>query len=523
MNIINTKQKAVIYVRVSSDEQVDGTSLEFQESECRKYCERKDFEVAELFKEKGESAKDLSLNNRHEFLKAIEYCRKHKGNVQAFVVLRVSRFARNTEDHLAVRKILAGYGTNLHSVTEAIGNKPQEKVFEVMAAAFSEYDNAIRKQQCTDGMNEKINQGIWPWKPPLGYECGYFRKRDQKKNEPDKSDLARFPIIKRLLMACLEQKIKSTTELAILAKQWGLTNRKGVNVSRQSIDHIFANEFYAGILKNPFTGKKSKGRHEPMISQEEFNQIQLIRKGMTPTMLAKRLKNNPDFPLTRDIKCAVCGVGLSGSHPRGNGGIYSYYHCHNKKCLAFGKNIPQKELHEDFIALLGKITPKQDFLDLFKEIVLDVWRTNGAMLEDAVKRQDLDIQQLKQKKIDYVEMIRKGTVDEKFGKELIDSTDNEIASKQITMRENNIDKLDIESAVIYASNFISDLPRIWTDLDVDTKKRFQKLIFPEGISFDKKLGFGTAKLGLIYELIGKLESKEANFVVPRGIEPLFSG
>ena len=41
-------------------------------------------------------------------------------------------------------------------------NKPEvlEKVFEVMAAAFSEYDNAIRKQQCTDGMSQKVNQGI---------------------------------------------------------------------------------------------------------------------------------------------------------------------------------------------------------------------------------------------------------------------------------------------------------------------------------------------------------------------------
>ena len=59
---------AIIYVRVSDPTQVSGTSLEFQEQECSKYCERSGMEVAAVFREEGESAKDLSLNNRLEFL-----------------------------------------------------------------------------------------------------------------------------------------------------------------------------------------------------------------------------------------------------------------------------------------------------------------------------------------------------------------------------------------------------------------------------------------------------------------------
>ena len=520
--IISKNRRAIIYIRVSSDEQVDGTSLEFQESECKKYAERLGFEVIQVFREEGQSAKDMSLNNRKAFLAAIQFCRKNKGKVEAFIVLRVSRFARNTEDHMAVRKILAGYGTGLHSVTEAIGNKPQEKVFEVMAAAFSEYDNAIRKQQCTDGMSEKVNQGIYPWKPPIGYACARFKSRDLKKTEADKPDLIRFPIIQRLLRTCLEQKIKSTLELTELANKWGITNRQGGKISRQSIDHIFANKFYAGIIINPFTGKEIEGKHERMIEPEEFNQIQLIRKGKVKATIIKRLKNHPDFPLTRDVRCSYCRVGLSGSHPRGNGGVYSYYHCHNKKCPLYCKNIAQSKMHEDFIAWLGTVTPKQEFLDLFREVVLDVWRNNGAALEDAIKRQDVEIQLLKQKKLDYVEMIRKSTISEEFGKEIIESTDVEIAAKQITMRENNIDKLDLETASIYATNFISDLPRTWIDLDVETKKRFQKLILPAGITYDKKSGFGTAQLGLIYEINRQLDGQKTNLVDLRGFEPLAS-
>ena len=109
--------RGIIYTRVSSDEQVKGTSLEHQEELCRKYCQEKGIEVDLVFREEGESAKDLSLQNRKKFLGALEFCRKNKDKVQAFVVLRVDRFARNADDHFAIRKILATYGTTLHSVT----------------------------------------------------------------------------------------------------------------------------------------------------------------------------------------------------------------------------------------------------------------------------------------------------------------------------------------------------------------------------------------------------------------------
>ncbi len=176
--------KGVIYIRVSSDEQVKGTSLEFQEEQCLRYCKSNNIEVVGVFRDKGQSAKDLSKGNRKKFLEALEFCRKNKKNVDAFIVLRVERFARNTEDHFAVRKLLLGHGVNLHSVTEPIGNKPAEKFIETVLAGAAEYDNALRKQRCSDGMSKKIDQGIYPWKSPIGYECGHYKKRGEKKTAP---------------------------------------------------------------------------------------------------------------------------------------------------------------------------------------------------------------------------------------------------------------------------------------------------------------------------------------------------
>jgi len=70
---------------------------------------------------------------------------------------------------------------------------------------------------------------------------------------------------------------------------------------------------------------------------------------------------------------------------------------------------------------------------------------------------------------------------------------------KISLDETRIDQFDIESVLSYANNFIANLGRQWMDLST-SHLRFQKMVFPEGISYTRGKGFGTARLGLIYQL-----------------------
>jgi site-specific DNA recombinase len=54
MSLNNKPQKAVIYCRVSSQQQVtQGSGLESQETRCKNYAASKNYEVAAVFKEEG--------------------------------------------------------------------------------------------------------------------------------------------------------------------------------------------------------------------------------------------------------------------------------------------------------------------------------------------------------------------------------------------------------------------------------------------------------------------------------------
>jgi len=503
--------KGVIYTRVSSDEQVKGTSLEFQEDLCRKYCEQKGVEVAAVFREEGETAKDLSLNNRKKFLEALEFCRKYKNQIQNFVVLRVDRFARNTEDHFAVRKILLGYGTSLHSVTEPIGNKPAEKFIETVLAGAAEYDNAIRKQRCTDGMMSRINQGFLPWQPPPGYDCLNSKKRGEKKTEPDPPNERLFPIIQRGLKE-FAQGMYSQVELAQAMNKWGFENARGIKCYPQFVDRILGKylKHYAGIITNPWTGKDVDGLHKPMITKDEMYQIMLIRSGKARNVA--RNKYNSDFPLRRTVRCGVCMNLLTASSPRSKGNKYFYYHCKNSQCLMYGKSIPKLDLERDFLVYLERITPKEDFLAVFREIVLDSWKDDKQLWELEAKKcaRQMEIVETKKKRI--YEMREDGSYTKEEFIERKEAVENEIATVKISLSEARIEEFDVESSLTYAASFIRDVGRQWFDLPPQLRQKFQKLVFPEGIAYLQNEGFGNPNLSAIYELNRRFADKQSHLV-----------
>ena len=510
--------KAVIYTRVSSEEQVSGTSLDFQEEQCRIYCKNKGIEVLEVFREEGASAKTAV---RAEFLRAIEFCRKNRGSVNYFVVAKVDRFARNTEDHFAVRKMLLDFGVQLHSVSEPIGgNSPIEKLFETLLAGFADFDNAIRRQRCMDGMSERINQGIYPWMPPLGYLPTNTSRQGLKKTEPDPPDEILFPIIQRALVEFSKGKT-SKMELVRLMDSWGFsTKRGGKRTHVQIIDKMLSEKrlkFYSGIIENPWTGLDVKGKHIPMIDEMTRQRILYVLSGKRVNK--PKLVHNNNYPLRGTILCDSCNRALTGSTSRGNGGQYYYYHCKNSACSQYGKSLRKHDLEEQFVECLRKIKPTNKFLKVFEASVIDLWREQGESLNEAANSYQKQLVALQSRRKRICDLRESGEYSASEFAERKGFVDSQIAAMKIAMSETRIDQFDVEAAVSYATQFIADLHQQWKDLPPAVRPRFQKLVFPEKITVAQLSDVGTVKLGCIFELNRENQTYSSMVVDPRGVEP----
>jgi site-specific DNA recombinase len=171
--------RAVIYCRVSTEEQVDNTSLASQEKICREWCERQGIEVDRAFIEEGESAK---TTRRTQFQDMYSYCRQSKGRLQFVVVYKVNRFSRDNYDHHVYKALFAKVGVTLRSATEYFDDSPVGKLTENMLSAFSQFDNDQRSENTVVGMSCLARRTMDVQGPSRLYE--YDRSEWEANNSP---------------------------------------------------------------------------------------------------------------------------------------------------------------------------------------------------------------------------------------------------------------------------------------------------------------------------------------------------
>ena len=125
--------RGVIYVRVSSDEQVRGMSLDFQKQDCLAYAQKKGIEVGQIYEEKGESAK---FADRPELIKLLDHCARRDARIDALIVWKLDRLSRNQLDYYYLKRKLLNLGIAT----------PDPKLFPIIGAALREYAKGFSTQ-----------------------------------------------------------------------------------------------------------------------------------------------------------------------------------------------------------------------------------------------------------------------------------------------------------------------------------------------------------------------------------------
>jgi site-specific DNA recombinase len=105
--------KARLYIRVSTDEQVEGYSLEVQEERCRSFALSQGWAVEGLTPDEGYSG---YYTNRPGLNTLLRDAKEKLYDV--IVVYKLDRFSRKLKDLLNITEQLEEYGVGLKSVTE---------------------------------------------------------------------------------------------------------------------------------------------------------------------------------------------------------------------------------------------------------------------------------------------------------------------------------------------------------------------------------------------------------------------
>lgn len=310
-NSTPTAKKAVAYARVSTKEQEkEGFSIDAQKKLLVGYAQANGLIVAKEFTD-VETAK---LSGRADFGEMIRYLKKHP-DIRAILVEKTDRLYRNFRDWVTLDEL----DIDLHLVKEGTiiskNSRSSEKFVHAIKVVIAKNYIDNLSEEARKGMAEKAQQGYWPTSAPIGY----LNTRNSEGKKIIEIDAKFGPAVKKLFQWYVTGNY-SIGQLAQMARAEGLASRvTGGPVGTAQIHNILRNRLYTGEYE--WHGCVIKGRHEPLISYDLWERVQLRLEDRGNRKLRRGPRN---FAFSGLMNCGHCGCALVGEIQKGR---YIYYHC----------------------------------------------------------------------------------------------------------------------------------------------------------------------------------------------------
>lgn len=153
--------RAVIYLRVSSDAQVDGYGLAVQEQSCRAFAKRVGLTVIAVEQDEGVSG-TKDAHERPALTAALASIRN--GDADALLVARLDRLARSlTVQEAILAEVWRSDGqlftADQGKVLKDDPDDPMRTAMRQMAGVFAQLDRALTVKRMADGRRAKKAQG----------------------------------------------------------------------------------------------------------------------------------------------------------------------------------------------------------------------------------------------------------------------------------------------------------------------------------------------------------------------------
>ncbi len=195
------------------------------------------------------------------------------------------------------------------------------------------------------GIRQKLRNGIWPNRPPVGY----FNDRNQRciTVEPEKAKLVRKAFELYATGDYALHEVRSRME------EVGFTSCTNKRLSVSDFHTMFRNPFYYGVMK--FHGELYEGKHEPIISKRLFDEVQevMARKSKPKTPVLKPYLYRGLF------RCGECGCFITTETQKGN----NYLRCTKRVSPCRQKYVREEVIASQVDRTIARVALKSSVAD----------------------------------------------------------------------------------------------------------------------------------------------------------------
>lgn len=311
-----------LYARKSTEEEErQVASISAQLAELHAFAKMRDLEVARVFEE-SQSARHPGRPVFNDMMREIE-----RGFVQGILCWKPDRLARNAVDGGQII-----YALDRDALKEIVcpgrifRNTSDDKFmlnmeFSVSKKYVDDLSDNVRR-----GNRAVLSSGRVPGKVPIGYlkdlplDRSHGRGAGRTIPDPDRFHLVRAMFDRYLAGTATLADVYRFAKDDLRLQTRGTRRFPAAPISIAGIYEVFMNPFYMGLIR--FGGNVFPGDHEPMLSKQEFDRVQVL--------LRRRSRERPSrhsFAYRGLLQCA-CGRGVTAeTHAKPSGLSFTYYRC----------------------------------------------------------------------------------------------------------------------------------------------------------------------------------------------------
>lgn len=306
---------AAAYIRVSTEDQLE-YSPDSQLKLIREYARSHGFCLPDplIFRE-ADGVSGRSVKKRPQFQRMIAAARTPENKIEAILVWKFSRFARNQEESIVYKSLLRRErGIPVISVSEPIDPSNEfgtliERIIEWMDGYYStRLAGEVRR-----GMAERFSRGEPVSIAPFGYRLEGGRLII----DPTKAETVRSIFNRFVNGAGYRTIARQLNDLGIPTNNGGLWEDR-------AIEYILRNPAYTGKLRWNPTGKTgrqfenpaiqlSEGHHQPIIPQPLWQQVQERITACEELRKTGERHSSAAHLLQGLLRCSTCGKVLTAS------------------------------------------------------------------------------------------------------------------------------------------------------------------------------------------------------------------
>ena len=307
------------YLRVSTEEQAEqGISIPAQKARITAYCQAQGWNLYNFYIDDGYSGKNL---DRPAMQKLIADAKDQA--FAAIVVIKLDRLSRRQKDVLyLIEDVFEPNYVGFKSVSEPFDTTtPFGKAAIGMMAVFAQLERETIIERVKEAKKEAARQGRFMGGPvPYGY-----------KHIPGGKSVDIDDLESQTLRFIFDEYLTSGKGYQYIADCLNARGIRPPNTARvwnlSTVRFILHNSFYAGYIEHK--GKLHKGKHPPIISDEQFLAAQKIQ-----SVRSSYDSSQQSGLLTGLLYCAECGARMRlkrvWKNPRNHKEKVAYYICYSQ-------------------------------------------------------------------------------------------------------------------------------------------------------------------------------------------------